>query len=103
VTRNIANAAAKAHARTLRIKPLLRCNLLTYFKNFLGNLRPSIPVGTRARSSSYFRDLEIVSISARRIFLSKRQLSGSTGFLDCRPRALRYTTFRTVYIRETGW
>jgi hypothetical protein len=29
--------------KTLRVKLLLRCNLLTYFKNFLSNLRPSGP------------------------------------------------------------
>ena len=34
--------------KTLRVKPLLRCNLLTCFKNFLSNLRPSGPA-TSAR------------------------------------------------------
>ena len=56
MTRNIANAAAKARAKTLRVKLLLRCNLLTYFKNFLSNLRPSgfSNIGYPATKNRYF-------------------------------------------------
>ena len=37
-----ANAPRRRVPKTLRVKLLLRCNLLTYFKNFLSNLRPPV-------------------------------------------------------------
>ena len=36
---------AKARAKNLAVKLLLRCNLLTYFKNFLKLLHPEAMVG----------------------------------------------------------
>jgi hypothetical protein len=40
-----ANATRRHMPKTLRVKRLLRCNLLTYFKNFLKLLHPEAMVG----------------------------------------------------------
>jgi hypothetical protein len=37
-----ANALRRRVPKTLRVRLLLRCNLLTYFKNFLSSLRPPV-------------------------------------------------------------
>ena len=75
--------------KTLRVRPLQRCNLLTYFKNFLNNPRPSGPAISAPRGHGSPTDAQAQSWSVYGGDAAGTRYSPATGITKANVAELR--------------